>query len=106
MGLISDLAPNLAGRERGDSEAGWDELMPAYQDLAANVDWAWPLSTSRRAGTFVHHQRTDLFVPRTALRYLARTPKAQSLTDKRLCVIGVLDLTERLPRAITGLRTA
>ncbi len=32
-----NLAAYLAGRERGDSEARWDELIPPYQDLAANV---------------------------------------------------------------------
>ncbi len=32
-----NLAAHLAGRERGDSETRWDELVPAYQDLAANI---------------------------------------------------------------------
>ena len=32
-----NLAAYLAGRERGDTEARWDELVPAYQDLAADV---------------------------------------------------------------------
>jgi hypothetical protein len=31
------LAAYLAGRERGDTEARWAELVPPYQDLAANV---------------------------------------------------------------------
>jgi uncharacterized protein YndB with AHSA1/START domain len=31
------LAAYLAGRERGDSEARWNELVPPYQELAANV---------------------------------------------------------------------
>ncbi len=31
------LAAYLAGRERGDTEARWEELVPPYQDLAANV---------------------------------------------------------------------
>ena len=31
------LAAYLAGHEAGDAEARWDELVPAYQDLAANV---------------------------------------------------------------------
>jgi uncharacterized protein YndB with AHSA1/START domain len=31
------LAAYLAGRERGDSETRWNELVPPYQDLAANV---------------------------------------------------------------------
>jgi hypothetical protein len=29
------LAAYLAGRERGDIEARWDELIPPYQELAA-----------------------------------------------------------------------
>jgi len=32
-----NLATYLAGRERGDTEARWDELVPPYQDLAANL---------------------------------------------------------------------
>jgi uncharacterized protein YndB with AHSA1/START domain len=32
-----DLAAYLAGRERGDTEARWHELVPAYQDLAADI---------------------------------------------------------------------
>ena len=32
-----NLAAHLAGHERGDTEARWDELVPPYQDLAANV---------------------------------------------------------------------
>ncbi len=32
-----DLAAHLAGRERCDADARWEELIPAYQDLAANV---------------------------------------------------------------------
>jgi uncharacterized protein YndB with AHSA1/START domain len=32
-----NLAAYLAGRERGDAEARWDELVPPYQDLAASV---------------------------------------------------------------------
>ncbi len=35
---IEDLAAHLAGRERCDAGARWDELIPVYQDLAANVD--------------------------------------------------------------------
>jgi uncharacterized protein YndB with AHSA1/START domain len=34
---VEDLAAHLAGRERSDMEARWDELLPAYQALAANV---------------------------------------------------------------------
>ncbi len=33
-----NLAAHLAGRERGAVEARWDELVPAYQDLAAHVE--------------------------------------------------------------------
>ncbi len=32
---VEDLAAHLAGRERCDSDARWDELQPAYEDLAA-----------------------------------------------------------------------
>ena len=32
-----NLAAYLAGLERGDTEARWDELVPPYQDLAANI---------------------------------------------------------------------
>jgi len=32
-----NLAAHLAGREPGDIEARWDELVPPYQDLAANI---------------------------------------------------------------------
>ena len=32
-----NLSACLAGRERGDTEARWDELVPPYQDLAANI---------------------------------------------------------------------
>ena len=35
---VEDLADHLAGRERReDAKARWDELHPAYQDLAANL---------------------------------------------------------------------
>ena len=34
---VEDLAPPLAGRERCDAGARWDELQPAYEDLAANA---------------------------------------------------------------------
>ena len=34
---VEDLAAHLAGRERRDTEARWNELIPAYQALAANV---------------------------------------------------------------------
>lgn len=32
-----NLAGYIAGRERGDTEARWGELVPPYQDLAANI---------------------------------------------------------------------
>jgi uncharacterized protein YndB with AHSA1/START domain len=32
-----NLAAYLAGRDRGDIEARWDELVPAYQALAADI---------------------------------------------------------------------
>ena len=34
---VEDLAAHLAGRERCDGDARWDELQPAYEDLAAKV---------------------------------------------------------------------
>jgi uncharacterized protein YndB with AHSA1/START domain len=34
---VEDLAAHLAGRERCDAGARWDELQPAYEDLAAKV---------------------------------------------------------------------
>jgi uncharacterized protein YndB with AHSA1/START domain len=34
---VEDLAAHIAGRERGDGEARWNELIPAYRDLAAAV---------------------------------------------------------------------
>jgi uncharacterized protein YndB with AHSA1/START domain len=34
---VEDLAAYLAGRGRCDADARWNELMPAYQDLAANA---------------------------------------------------------------------
>ena len=32
-----NLAAYIAGRERGDTEARWAELVPPYQDLAASI---------------------------------------------------------------------
>jgi hypothetical protein len=32
---VEDLAAHLAGRERCDADARFDELFPAYQELAA-----------------------------------------------------------------------
>jgi uncharacterized protein YndB with AHSA1/START domain len=34
---VEDLAAHLAGREHCDAAARWEELLPAYQDLAAKV---------------------------------------------------------------------
>jgi uncharacterized protein YndB with AHSA1/START domain len=34
---VEDLAAYLAGRERCDADARWNELLPAYQGLAANI---------------------------------------------------------------------
>jgi uncharacterized protein YndB with AHSA1/START domain len=34
---VENLAAYLAGRERGDIETRWNELVPFYQDLAANL---------------------------------------------------------------------
>jgi hypothetical protein len=34
---VEDLAAYLAGRERSDANARFEELFPAYQELAANV---------------------------------------------------------------------
>jgi uncharacterized protein YndB with AHSA1/START domain len=34
---VEDLAAHLGGRERCDANARWDELQPAYEDLAAGV---------------------------------------------------------------------
>jgi uncharacterized protein YndB with AHSA1/START domain len=34
---VEDLAAHLAGRERGDAEARWAELQPAYDELAAKI---------------------------------------------------------------------
>jgi uncharacterized protein YndB with AHSA1/START domain len=34
---VEDLAAYLAGRERGDGMARWNELVPPYQELAAGI---------------------------------------------------------------------
>ena len=34
---VEDLAAYLAGRERCDADARWNELLPAYEDLAAGT---------------------------------------------------------------------
>jgi hypothetical protein len=31
------LAAHIAGRERGDTESRWGELVPSYQELAADL---------------------------------------------------------------------
>lgn len=31
------LAAHLAGQERGDTESRWNDLLPAYQELAARL---------------------------------------------------------------------
>ena len=36
---VEDLAAYLAGRERVDAAARWNELEPAYRDLAASVSY-------------------------------------------------------------------
>jgi len=36
---VENLAAHLAGRQPGDTGARWDELLPAYQDLAGNPQW-------------------------------------------------------------------
>jgi uncharacterized protein YndB with AHSA1/START domain len=35
---IEDLGAHLAGRERCDASARWDELQPFYEDLAAKIE--------------------------------------------------------------------
>jgi uncharacterized protein YndB with AHSA1/START domain len=34
---VENLAAHIAGRESGDTEARWGELVPPYQELAANL---------------------------------------------------------------------
>jgi uncharacterized protein YndB with AHSA1/START domain len=34
-----NLAAYIAGRQRGDTGARWEQLVPAYQDLAADLKW-------------------------------------------------------------------
>jgi uncharacterized protein YndB with AHSA1/START domain len=34
---VEDLAAHIAGRERCDADARWNELLPAYQGLTVNV---------------------------------------------------------------------
>lgn len=34
---LEDLAASLAGRERGDQQGRWAELLPSYESLAANL---------------------------------------------------------------------
>jgi hypothetical protein len=45
---VEDLAAHIAGCERYDAGTRWDELQPAYDDLAANVAAAPRLSPGRR----------------------------------------------------------
>jgi uncharacterized protein YndB with AHSA1/START domain len=35
---VEDLGAHLSGRERCDAPARWEELIPSYRDLAANID--------------------------------------------------------------------
>ena len=35
---VEALAAHLSGRERGDTETRWNELVPPYQELAANIE--------------------------------------------------------------------
>jgi hypothetical protein len=35
---VEHLAAHIAGRERSDAGARWNELKPAYRDLAHNID--------------------------------------------------------------------
>jgi uncharacterized protein YndB with AHSA1/START domain len=35
---VEDLAAHVAGRERGDAEKRWTELVSHYHELAANID--------------------------------------------------------------------
>jgi hypothetical protein len=34
---VENLANHIAGREPADAEARWDELLPAYRDMAADA---------------------------------------------------------------------
>jgi hypothetical protein len=34
---VEDLAAHLGGRERGEASTRWNELQPAYAELAASV---------------------------------------------------------------------
>jgi uncharacterized protein YndB with AHSA1/START domain len=34
---VEDLAAHIAGHERGDDEARWAELVPIYQNMAADI---------------------------------------------------------------------
>ena len=47
-----NLAAYLAGRERGDTGARWAQLVPPYQDLAANIDSS---TTTRRTANRTEH---------------------------------------------------
>jgi Activator of Hsp90 ATPase homolog 1-like protein len=56
---VEDLAAYLAGRERADIETRWNELMPAYRDLAANATWwlrrSWIVTARPREVTIHDH---------------------------------------------------
>jgi uncharacterized protein YndB with AHSA1/START domain len=54
---VENLAAHLAGREPGDTEARWDELLPAYQDLAGNPQWQAERATLM---TFLRAQRRSV----------------------------------------------
>jgi len=54
---LENLAAHLAGRERGDDEARWDELLPAYQDLAGDPRWQAERATLT---TFLQAQRRSV----------------------------------------------
>jgi hypothetical protein len=49
---VEDLAAHLAGRERCDADARWDELQPAYEDLAASPGWAPAAAVRDLSGPF------------------------------------------------------
>ena len=56
-----NLAAYIAGREGGESEARWEELVPAYQALAADVAASGRLSRSRSVAV-VDHQHVAVGV--------------------------------------------
>jgi len=54
---VENLAAHLTGRELGDADARWDELLPAYQDLAGNPVWQAERATLM---TFLRAQRRSV----------------------------------------------